>query len=154
MLCLGAGPGVRNGHALETTLRIGRGGDRPRAVGRLRLVPTLLPPPKGSTSLILTPENRQVLATMHLYHELKIFLPAPQGGPGFSWAVVSNNTTVLPQTSMLQAAKHPTPERAYEVTFQAAHGGRSTIRFAAIRAGQSEQEPDDLYQVAVGIKSE
>ena len=114
--------------------------------------PTKLPPPKSSSSLILNPGNRQVLATIHLHGELKIFLPPPQGGPGYTWAIVSNNTAVLQVSRLLVALPQPTAEQAFVVSFQSIRPGRSTIRFASLKAGQSEQETDDLYQVAVGIK--
>jgi hypothetical protein len=115
---------------------------------------TALPPPKTSVALVLSPQSRQVLATVRLHGELKIFLPKPQGGPAYSWEVVSDNTAVLPQTSPVKPAPNPTDEQAYVVTFQSIRGGRSTIRLAAVQAGQSEQEPDDLYQEAVGIKTD
>ena len=111
-----------------------------------------LPPPKSTSTLVLTPNNRQVLSTLPLYGQLQVFLPAPQNGPGYSWVVVSNNVRVLPQTAMLQPVPKPTPDRAYAATFRAVYPGRSILRFAAIKPGQTESEPDDIYQVAVGVK--
>jgi len=115
---------------------------------------TTLPPPKSTSTLILTPTNRQVLTTVHLHGELKVILPKPEGGPAYTWAIVSANTAVLPQSSALKPTPNPTDDQAFEVTFQSIRGGRSTIRFAAVKAGQSEQEPDDLYQIAVGVKQD
>jgi hypothetical protein len=115
---------------------------------------TTLPPPKSSTTLILAPKNRQVLTTLRLHGELKVILPRTQGGPAYTWAIVSANTAVLPQSSPLKPTPNPTDDEAFEVTFQSIRGGRSTIRFAAVKADQAEQEPEDLYQVAVGVKQD
>jgi len=113
-----------------------------------------LPPPKSTSVLILNPDDRQVLRTMILHTALKIVLPAPEAGPPYVWEIVSNMNTILRPMTMVKAVPHPTPKQAYEVTFQAVHTGRSTIRFAAVKPGPGESTPDDLYQIAIGVREE
>ena len=113
-----------------------------------------LPPPRASTTVVLEPKNRSVLATVPPGNGLIVILPAPSEGPGYAWEVVANNVKVLVQTSAVKPLPKPTAERAFTVTFQSVHPGRSIVRFAAIKAGATESEPDDLYEIAVGSKSQ
>jgi len=112
-----------------------------------------LPKPTSSRTLILSPKDRQLLYLLPLWTELKVILPRPEGGPEFSWAVLANNNKVLQQTRMLTPLSKPTDDQAYSATFQSVNRGRSTLRFAAIKEGQAESEPSDLYQIAIGVKS-
>ena len=111
---------------------------------------TALPPPKSTTVLVLKPQERSVLRTLVPATALKIVLPIPAQGLSYRWEVVSNNK-VLQQTSEVAADK--ASGAGFAVTFQVLRPGRSVILLAALKPGQAESEPEDLYQVVVGVKS-
>jgi len=112
---------------------------------------TALPPPKSTTVLVLKPQERSVLRTLVPATALKIVLPIPAQGLSYRWEVVSNNNKVLQQTSEVAADK--ASGAGFAVTFQVLRPGRSVILLAALKPGQAESEPEDLYQVVVGVKS-
>lgn len=114
-----------------------------------------LPPPKSTTTLVLTPDGRTQLSTITLGSSIKIVLPLPAQGSAYAWEILSNNIKVLQQLGpikpVVDAAGRTT---SYSVEFQAIHTppNRSIITIAAVRPGVSESEPSDLYQVTVGVK--
>ena len=116
-----------------------------------------LPPPKSTTTLVLTPDGRTQLSTISIGSSIKIVLPPPSQGPAYNWEILSNNVKVLKQVSLVKpevdASGHTT---SYSVEFQAIHipPNRSIVTIAAVRPGVSESEPADLYQVTVGIKAQ
>ena len=116
-----------------------------------------IPPPRSTATLVLTPAARTVLKTIELHTALRIVLPPPSQGPQYAWEVTSNNTKVLRQRSAIRPVAAPDGTvRSYEVVFQAvkAFPPRSIVTLAAVRPGLAESEPEDYYQVTVGIREE
>jgi hypothetical protein len=113
-----------------------------------------LRPPTSTRTLALTPDERDVLEAMPVGAALKLILPPPQGGPGYTWEIVSNNNRVLWQTAVLKPNPDAKAGGTWSATFQAIRSGRSTLRFASIKSGQALSEPDDVFQVIVGAKLE
>ena len=113
-----------------------------------------LPPPRSIVTVVLDPKNRSVLTTVPPGNGLTVLLPEPSAGAGYAWEIVANNVRVLVQTSAIKPLVKPTPERAFTVTFQAVHPGRSIVRFVAVKPGESVSEPDDLFEIAVGSKTQ
>lgn len=111
------------------------------------------PPPKSTIRLVLTPDDRSVLRTLVVNAALEVVLPAPEQGPEYTWEILTNNIRVLQQTREL-APLPGSSSGQFIATFQAIYPGRSTIRFAAVKKGQAESTPEDIFQIAVGVKVE
>jgi hypothetical protein len=115
-----------------------------------------LPPPKTTVTLVLTPDKRQEISSLPFGSALKIVLPVPSQGSGYSWEVTSNNDKVLKQTSPIKADKGADGNTvSYSVVFQSLRPSppRSIVTLAAVRAGSPESQATDVYQIAVGVKA-
>jgi len=117
--------------------------------------PQKLPPPKSTITLTLKREQRSVLANIPVGSALEIILPEPMQGPPYAWDVITNNARVLEQTSrILEDPQGYGKPSTYSVTFQSLRQSqsRSIVTIAAIRPGAKESDPDDIFQVTVGVK--
>lgn len=110
------------------------------------------PPPKSTTVVEVTPENRAPSISVSVSTAIRIVLPGPIGGPDYRWVIVSNNNRVLRQTTDVEPAAGAAGK--FSVAFLAIYAGRSIVRFASIKLGESESSPDDLYQITVTAKAE
>jgi hypothetical protein len=107
-----------------------------------------LPPPKTTTDLILTPDARQVLATLRVGSALRVILPPP-ALPGYQWEIVANPGKQLRQITGLRPV--PDAPGKLAVTFQSAKAMRSQVLFVAIKPGQPEATVEESFAITVGV---
>jgi hypothetical protein len=107
-----------------------------------------LPPPKSTADLVLTPNQRDVLATLHVGSALRVILPPPTEG-GVQWVIIANPGRALQQITALRPA--PDAPGKFAVTFQATRATRGRLVFAAIKSGQEESAAAESFAVMVGV---
>ncbi len=103
--------------------------------------------------MTLSPQQRQMTATVRIGDELKFILPDKRG-PAFVWQIVTNDPRSLRQSGGIVFTPGATGAAGVStVSFIAQRPSRSFIRFGYVPAsGAKVEEIADAYQILVTVR--
>ncbi len=107
--------------------------------------------PNSTQTVVLSPANASPTVEMDIVTAVRVILPGPEAGSGYTWEIASNNSRVLEQMGPLKASQAPGAVATTEVSFFSLRPGKSVLRFFLVRPQEAEAVPAGAYEVTVRI---